>query len=126
MDIYWEEAKNEGAIALFGEKYNNIVRVVCVEDFSKELCGGTHISFTGEIGLFKITSESSSAAGIRRIEAITGTTSLKWVQDLQDKLNHLATMLNTPIKKLENKLDATLEQINSLEKEIKELKNKEG
>ncbi len=121
-----EEAKNEGAIALFGEKYNNIVRVVCVEDFSKELCGGTHISFTGEIGLFKITSESSSAAGIRRIEAITGTTSLKWVQDLQDKLNHLATMLNTPIKKLENKLDATLEQINSLEKEIKELKNKEG
>ncbi|HPA24557.1 MAG TPA: alanine--tRNA ligase, partial [Candidatus Cloacimonas sp.] len=117
-----EEAKKEGAIALFGEKYSEKVRVVCVEGFSRELCGGTHISFTGEIGLFKIISESSSAAGIRRIEAITGISALKWVQDLQDKLACISALLNSPVKNIENKLEATLKQISVLEKEIKAAK----
>ncbi len=120
-----EEAKKEGAIALFGEKYSEKVRVVCVENFSQELCGGTHISSTGEIGLFKIISESSSAAGIRRIEAITGISALKWVQDLQDKLNRISTLLNSPVKNIESKLEATLEQISALERELKSAKAKE-
>lgn len=120
-----EEAKKEGAIALFGEKYSEKVRVVCVENFSQELCGGTHISSTGEIGLFKIISESSSAAGIRRIEAITGISALKWVQDLQDKLSRISTLLNSPVKNIESKLEATLEQISALERELKSAKAKE-
>jgi len=117
-----EEAKKEGAIALFGEKYSEKVRVVCVEGFSRELCGGTHISFTGEIGLFKIISESSSAAGIRRIEAITGISALNWVENLHDKLARISALLNSPIKNIENKLEATLKQISVLEKEIKTAK----
>jgi len=121
-----EDAKKEGAMALFGEKYSEKVRVVCVEGFSQELCGGTHISATGEIGLFKITAESSSAAGIRRIEAITGNAALKWVQDLQDKLTRMATLLNSPVKNLETKLAATLEQISELEKEIKTAQTREN
>ncbi|MBP7333792.1 MAG: alanine--tRNA ligase [Candidatus Cloacimonas sp.] len=121
-----EDAKKEGAMALFGEKYSERVRVVSVQDFSQELCGGTHISATGEIGLFKIISESSSAAGIRRIEAITGISALKWVQDLQDKLSRIATLLNSPVKNLETKLEATLEQIAELEKEIKTAQAKEN
>ena len=121
-----EDAKKEGAMALFGEKYSEKVRVVCVEGFSQELCGGTHISATGEIGLFKITAESSSAAGIRRIEAITGNTALKWVQDVQDKLTRMATLLNSPVKNLETKLAATLEQISELEKEIKTAQTREN
>jgi len=121
-----EDAKKEGAMALFGEKYSEKVRVVCVEGFSQELCGGTHISATGEIGLFKIISESSSAAGIRRIEAITGNAALKWVQDLQDKLTRMATLLNSPVKNLETKLAATLEQISELEKEIKTAQTREN
>ncbi len=121
-----EDAKKEGAMALFGEKYSERVRVVSVQDFSQELCGGTHISATGEIGLFKIISESSSAAGIRRIEAITGISALKWVQDLQDKLSRIATLLNSPLKNLETKLEATLEQIAELEKEIKTAQAKEN
>ncbi|HNW24251.1 MAG TPA: alanine--tRNA ligase, partial [Candidatus Cloacimonas sp.] len=121
-----EDAKKEGAMALFGEKYSERVRVVSVQDFSQELCGGTHISATGEIGLCKIISESSSAAGIRRIEAITGISALKWVQDLQDKLSHIATLLNSPVKNLETKLEATLEQIAELEKEIKTAQAKEN
>ena len=121
-----EDAKKEGAMALFGEKYSEKVRVVCVEGFSQELCGGTHISATGEIGLFKITAESSSAAGIRRIEAITGSAALKWVQDLQDKLTRMATLLNSPVKNLETKLAATLEQISELEKEIKTAQTREN
>ncbi|MEN6444571.1 MAG: alanine--tRNA ligase [Candidatus Cloacimonas sp.] len=119
-----EEAKSEGAMALFGEKYSQKVRVVRVEDFSKELCGGTHISATGEIGIFKIISESSSAAGIRRIEAITGTTAYKWIQDLQDKVSRIASLLNSPIKTLETKLETTLEELASLEKEIKAIKTR--
>jgi alanyl-tRNA synthetase len=121
-----EDAKKEGAMALFGEKYSEQVRVVSVQDFSQELCGGTHISATGEIGLCKIISESSSAAGIRRIEAITGISALKWVQDLQDKLSRIATLLNSPVKNLETKLEATLEQIAELEKEIKTAQAKEN
>ncbi len=110
-----EEAKKEGAIALFGEKYGDIVRVVKIDDFSIEFCGGTHLNYTGEIGLFKITAESSIAAGIRRIEAITGEQAELYVKNLENTLDESARLLKT----FPNEL---LEKINKLVSENKELK----
>ena len=113
------EARSDGAIALFGEKYGQKVRVVSVEDFSKELCGGTHISATGEIGLFKILSESSSSAGIRRIEAVTGRGAEKFVRSLQERIVNLASMLNVPEKMIETRLENLQNRIKELEEELK-------
>ncbi|MGC9362628.1 MAG: alanine--tRNA ligase, partial [Candidatus Syntrophosphaera sp.] len=115
------EARDAGAIALFGEKYGEHVRVVSVEDFSQELCGGTHVSASGEIGLFKIISESSSAAGIRRIEAVTGNAALKYVNSLQEKLESLAGKLNVPENALENKVEALLQQMREMDDKLKQL-----
>jgi alanyl-tRNA synthetase len=117
-----DEARREGAMALFGEKYGETVRVVSVEDFSKELCGGTHVTATGDIGLFKIISESSSAAGIRRIEALTGDGALSWVEELQDSISLCATKLNTPEKKLPERIDLLLKHQTELEIELQLLK----
>jgi len=121
-----ESAKKGGAIALFGEKYSDEVRVVSVEGFSKELCGGTHVNNTGEIGLFKINSESSIAAGIRRIEGITGPVALTWIETLQDGYQRLATKLHSPVSSVESKLDAVLEHVSHLETQIKSLHAKAG
>lgn len=117
-----EEARKEGAMALFGEKYGDTVRVVSVEGFSKELCGGTHVTATGDIGLFKIISESSSAAGIRRIEALTGDGAQRWVEELQDSISFYAEKLNTPEKKLSERIDLLLKHQSALEKELLILK----
>ena len=114
-----DEARSEGAMALFGEKYGQKVRVISVEDFSKELCGGTHISATGEIGLFKIISESSSSAGIRRIEAVTGRGAEKFVRSLQERIANLAAVLNVSEKMLETKLETMQNRIKELEEELK-------
>lgn len=116
------EARSEGAMALFGEKYGDTVRVVSVDGFSKELCGGTHVSGTGEIGFFKITSESSSAAGIRRIEAITGDAAESYVLELQGKLAQVSDMLHTPEKRLFEKIGQLLKQQNEMEQTLGELK----
>ena len=113
------EARKQGAIALFGEKYADDVRVVSVEGFSKELCGGTHVSATGQIGLFKVTSESSIAAGIRRLEVITGNAALDYVSALQERLHNVAGMLQAPEKLLEEKLEALLQHNKELEEERK-------
>ncbi len=113
------EAKKQGAIALFGEKYADDVRVVTVHDYSKELCGGTHVQATGEIGLCKIESESSSAAGIRRLEVLSGRAALAHVNHLQERLHELANKLKSPEKQLEEKLDALIQKNKDLEEELK-------
>jgi len=114
-----EQARQEGATALFGEKYKDTVRVVEVDGFSKELCGGTHVSATGEIGLLKITSESSIAAGIRRIEGLTGFGAERYLFELEDSMAHLAKQLGCPVQQIQAKTMSLQNQITELESEIK-------
>jgi alanyl-tRNA synthetase len=109
------KAKKEGAMALFGEKYGDRVRVVSMGGVSKELCGGTHVSSTGRIGLFHITEESSISAGIRRIEAITGLESLKFLQSTELLVNEAASLFKTSRSSLLERLKATLGTVAELE-----------
>ncbi|MCG9697260.1 alanine--tRNA ligase [Shewanella sp. Isolate11] len=122
MDI--EQAKAQGAMALFGEKYDSQVRVVTMGDFSIELCGGTHVGRTGDIGLFKITSEGGIAAGIRRIEAVTGAAATTYVNEQQSQLGKAASLLKADSASLVAKLKAQLDKTKQLEKELSQLKDK--
>jgi len=117
-----EQAKKDGAVALFGEKYGSEVRVVSVTDFSKELCGGIHINYTGEIGFFKIISESSIAAGVRRIEAITGDKVESYFGLLQDEIDELTRLLKVPKKDIADKIQKLLTENKELQKEIDKIK----
>jgi alanyl-tRNA synthetase len=117
-----DQARKDGAVALFGEKYGDVVRVVNVTGFSMELCGGIHIHATGEIGLFKIISESSTAAGIRRIEAFTGDAAEDFIYQLQDNVCKVAALLNTPEKKLLEKVEQIQKHQSQLEKELQSLR----
>ena len=92
-----EEAKKLGAMALFGEKYGDVVRVVMIDEFSKEFCGGTHIENTAKIGLFRILSEGSVASGVRRIEAVTNLAALSYVQKLTSELRNSAELLKSEV-----------------------------
>ena len=121
MDI--ESAQKTGAMMLFGEKYGDEVRVLDIGS-SRELCGGTHVSRTGDIGLFKITAESGVAAGVRRLEATTGSNALKLVQNQQALLNHIAIELKSPAHELGTKVAQLLDSQKSLEKELARLKSK--
>ncbi len=121
-----EEAKESGAMALFGEKYGDEVRVVSVADFSMELCGGTHVKSTGEIASFKILTESSSAAGIRRIEAITGDKVMEYLRNQEGKLDTIKALVNANDKNIEEKIEKLLDESRELKREIEELKAKEG
>ena len=116
MDI--ETAKKTGAVALFGEKYTENVRVLTMGDFSKELCGGTHARRTGDIGLFKITGEYGIASGVRRIEMVTGTHALALIHEQQNLLNELAAVLKTSTPLVKEKLTQLLMENKNQEKEI--------
>ena len=118
-----DKAIEKGAMALFGEKYGDSVRVVQL-GFSTELCGGVHVNRTGDIGLFKITSESGVAAGIRRIEAVTGETATALVNSMEQQLKQMAAQLKTSPSELEDKLENLLQQHKHLEKELAKLKGK--
>ncbi|EHV1590304.1 alanine--tRNA ligase [Salmonella enterica] len=118
-----EAAKAKGAMALFGEKYDERVRVLSMGDFSTELCGGTHASRTGDIGLFRIISESGTAAGVRRIEAVTGEGAMATVHAQSDRLNDIAHLLKGDSQNLGDKVRAVLERTRQLEKELQQLKD---
>lgn len=119
-----EEAKATGAMALFDDKYGDKVRVVSVSDFSIELCGGTHVTNSGEIGLFKVLSETGVAAGVRRIEAVTGINAIKYVEDKQKLLRSACKVLKCNDKDIINKISAVGSELKEKEKEISELKSK--
>jgi len=116
-----EEAISSGAVALFGEKYGDKVRVVSIGGFSKELCGGTHVRATGEIGLLKITGETGIAAGVRRIEAVTGPDAFAIFQEQEHHLAKLAGLLKVPVENLETKIEKLLSANRDLEKEVSRL-----
>lgn len=120
MDI--DAARAFGAMALFGEKYDDRVRVLRMGDFSTELCGGTHAARTGDIGLFRITSESGTAAGVRRIEAVTGEGAMAILHAQSDQLNDIAQLLKGDSHNLGEKVRAALERTRQLEKELQQLK----
>ncbi|MFP4662017.1 MAG: alanine--tRNA ligase [Halanaerobiales bacterium] len=119
-----DEAKEIGATALFGEKYGDSVRVVTMGDFSKELCAGTHVDATGEIGFFKIINESSVAAGVRRIEAITGEEVVRYIANKEILIDKSADLLKTNPDKLLERIESLLEQQKELEKELNSLKDR--
>ncbi|PQA78380.1 alanine--tRNA ligase [Rhodoferax sp. TS-BS-61-7] len=121
MDI--EAAKQTGAMMLFGEKYGEVVRVLDIGS-TTELCGGTHVQRTGDIGLFKVVAEGGVAAGVRRIEGVTGQGALAYLQDLETTVNAAASTLKAPVAELGNRLGQVLDQVKALEKEVAALKGK--
>ncbi|MBP5152471.1 MAG: alanine--tRNA ligase [Lachnospiraceae bacterium] len=119
-----EEAKKSGAMALFGEKYGDSVRVVSMGDFSKELCGGTHVSHTGDIANFKILSESGVAAGVRRIEAITGSNVIEYYKNIEHEYNEAAKAAKTQPSNLISKIASMQAELKALQSELESLKAK--
>lgn len=119
-----EEAKKTGAMALFGEKYGATVRVVSMGDFSKELCGGTHVKNTAEIANFKILSESGVAAGVRRIEAITGANVIEYYKKLETELNAVCAIVKTQPSNLKDRLSSLMAEVKALSSEVEALKAK--
>ncbi|MFG0739531.1 alanine--tRNA ligase [Proteus terrae] len=124
MDL--EDAKEKGAMALFGEKYDERVRVLTMGDFSTELCGGTHASRTGDIGLFRIVSESGTAAGIRRIEAITGIAAIESIHEQSDLISLVAQVLKSDGTNLVERIKTVQEKHRLLEKELQQLKDQQA
>jgi alanyl-tRNA synthetase len=121
MDI--ESAQKTGAMMLFGEKYGETVRVLDIGS-SRELCGGTHVARSGDIGLFKVVGESGVAAGVRRIEAVTGQNALAYLQDLEDTVGVAAATLKAPVAELTGRLHQVVDHVKALEKEVAALKGK--
>ena len=121
MDM--EAAQKTGAMMLFGEKYGDSVRVLTIGS-SKELCGGTHVARTGDIGVFKIVSESGVASGVRRVEAVTGNNALSYLQSLESTVGKAAASLKASPSELQNRIDQVLENVKTLEKEVAALKGK--
>jgi alanyl-tRNA synthetase len=119
-----DEAVAAGAMSLFGEKYENDVRVLSIGDFSMELCGGTHVERAGDIGFFKILSESGVAAGVRRVEAVTGKTAYEWVVHIEQVLRDIAAMLRGSREDVDEKVRELVERSRKLEKEVQQLKSR--
>jgi alanyl-tRNA synthetase len=120
----YDEAIKAGALAFFGDKYGDEVRVLAMGDHSTELCGGTHVARTGDIGFFKIVAEGGVAAGVRRIEAVTGKGALEFVQALDRELHHAAHLLKAPTSELTQKIAQVQDNVKALEKELARLKSK--
>lgn len=119
-----QDAKKNGAMALFGEKYGEQVRVMAMGDFSVELCGGTHVMRTGDIGLFRIVAESGIAAGVRRIEAVTGMTALNLIYQTEERLDRVGAAVKADREQIESKVVQLAERNRELEKELQKLKAK--
>jgi alanyl-tRNA synthetase len=120
----YDDAISSGAMALFGEKYGDEVRVLSMGDFSTELCGGTHVNRTGDIGFFKIVSESGVASGIRRVEAVTAEGALAYTHEIEARLHHAADILKAPTSEVTAKLQQIVDNVKALEKELSRLKGK--
>jgi alanyl-tRNA synthetase len=118
------EAQELGAMALFGEKYGDIVRVISIGDYSRELCGGTHCERTGQIGLFRITRESSVAGGVRRIEAVTGLGVLARLRRREEQVSALSELLGTPDEDLLRRVRELQDEIRSLQKQVQQEKER--
>jgi alanyl-tRNA synthetase len=119
-----EEAMQSGAVALFGEKYEDPVRVLSIGDFSTELCGGTHVRRAGDIGLFKLTSESGIAAGVRRVEAVTGARALDWLTGAERRLNDVAELVKADRDAVVEKVEQVVTHSRELEKDLERLKSR--
>lgn len=117
-----EQARKSGALAFFAEKYGKIVRVVSINDYSKEFCGGTHLDSTGQIGLFKITAESAIAQGIRRLEAKAGTCALEHITKQENQLTKISQILKAPVEELIDRLNAQSNRLKQLEKEMEQFR----
>ncbi len=124
FETTYAEAKNMGAEALFGEKYDDLVRVVKTGDYSMELCGGTHVGNTSEIGMFIITNEGGISSGVRRIEAVTGLESYKYVKQQQNTIARVSESLKTPINSIANRVLSFINESREKDKEIEKLKSK--
>jgi len=119
-----EDAKTSGAMALFGEKYADQVRVLRMGDFSTELCGGTHVKAVGEIGLFRITAETGIASGVRRIEGVTGERAIEWMEAEEDRLCRVAHLVKSGRQEVDDKVAQLVERNRKLEKELEQLQSK--
>jgi alanyl-tRNA synthetase len=120
----YDEAIKAGALAFFGDKYGDLVRVLKMGDFSMEFCGGTHVSATGQIGLLKITSESSVAAGIRRVEAVVGAQGIHYVKKLESEVGRIAQMLKANPNDIVDRVEKLMDQVKKLEKDLQKAKTK--